>query len=174
MTRRRLLVAGASAGAMLMTAPLAFGSQARTLSFYHTHTAERLKITYAERDAVLPEALEEITHFLRDFRNDATHPIDPTLLDTLYALEQRTKGRGGPFEIISAYRSPQTNEMLRARSSGVAEQSLHMEGRAMDVRLRGVDTAQLRRAALELQLGGVGYYPDSDFIHVDTGRFRTW
>lgn len=158
---------------MLMAAPMAFGSQPRALSFYHTHTAERLRIVYAERDKVLPEALEEISHFLRDFRNGATHPIDPTLLDALYELQQRT-GANGPYEIISAYRSPQTNEMLRSKSSGVAQRSLHMEGRAMDVRLRGVPTDKLRRAALDLKVGGVGYYPDSDFVHVDTGRVRTW
>lgn len=173
-TRRRLVVAGASAGALLLAAPLAFAGQPRrALSFYHTHTAERLRITYAERGRILPDALEQISRFLRDFRNGATHPIDPTLLDTLYEMQQRTGGNG-PYEIISAYRSPQTNEMLRANTGGVAQRSLHMEGRAMDVRLRGVATADLRRVALDLQAGGVGYYPDSDFVHVDTGRVRTW
>lgn len=173
-TRRRLVLAGVSAGAMLLAAPLAFAGQPRrALSFYHTHTAERLRITYAERGRILPDALEQISRFLRDFRNGATHPIDPTLLDTLYEMQQRT-GSSGPYEIISAYRSPQTNEMLRANTGGVAQRSLHMEGRAMDVRLRGVATTDLRRVALDLQAGGVGYYPDSDFVHVDTGRVRTW
>lgn len=171
--RRRLVFYGASAAAMLLAAPAAFASQPRALSFYHTHTAERLKITYAERGRVLPEALDEISRFLRDFRSGEAHPIDPGLLDTLHQLQQLTGGRG-PYEIISAYRSPQTNEMLRTNSTGVAQRSLHMEGRAMDVRLRGVATSELRRAALGLQAGGVGYYPDSDFVHVDTGRVRYW
>jgi uncharacterized protein YcbK (DUF882 family) len=101
------------------------------------------------------------------------HPIDPALLETLHELQRKTGARG-PYEIISAYRSPQTNEMLRARSNGVAQGSLHMEGRAIDVRLRGVATVRLREAALKLQAGGVGYYPESDFVHVDTGRVRFW
>ena len=99
--------------------------------------------------------------------------MDPRLLDILHHLQQATGGKG-PFEIISAFRSPQTNQMLRANGGGVARRSLHMEGKAMDIRLRGVDTRRLRQAALELQAGGVGYYPSSDFIHVDTGRVRSW
>jgi uncharacterized protein YcbK (DUF882 family) len=174
--RRRIIIGGATAGVMLLAAPAALAERAekpRALSFYHTHTGERLKITYAERGAHLPGALEEISRFLRDFRSGEAHPIDPQLLDSLHQLQQLTGGRG-PYEIISAFRSPQTNDMLRANSNGVAERSLHMEGRAMDVRLRGVETRKLRAAALDLQAGGVGYYPSSDFIHVDTGRVRAW
>lgn len=171
--RRRLLVAGASAGALLLAPSAVLASRPRALSFYHTHTGERLRLTYAEGGRHIPEALDEINRFLRDFRSGEAHPIDPQLLDILHRLQQTTGGRG-PYEIVSAYRSPQTNDMLRANSGGVAQRSLHMEGRAMDVRLRGVETWALRNAALDLQAGGVGYYQQSDFIHVDTGRVRFW
>lgn len=171
--RRRLVFAGASAGALLMAPAAAFAARPRALELYHTHTGEKLRVTYAEGNLHLPDALDEISHFLRDFRTGESHPIDPKTLDILHRLKQVTGGRG-PFEIISAYRSPKTNQMLRSNSSGVAKRSLHMEGKAIDIRLRGVDTWQLRQAALELQAGGVGYYRDSDFIHVDSGRVRFW
>jgi uncharacterized protein YcbK (DUF882 family) len=171
--RRRLVFAGAAAGALLLAPTLALANRPRALSFYHTHTGERLRITYAERNRPHPEALEELSHFLRDFRSGDAHPIDPKLLDILHQLQQATGGTG-PYEIISAYRSPRTNEMLRSNSNGVAQRSLHMEGRAIDVRLRGIETRKLREAALRLQAGGVGYYQRSNFIHVDTGRVRFW
>jgi len=171
--RRRLIFGGVTAGAMLLAPPLAFAEGPRTLAFYHTHTGEKLKITYAEWGSHIPDALAEISRFLRDFRSGEAYPIDPPLLDKLHQLQQLTGGKG-PYEIISAYRSPQTNEMLRANSNGVAQRSLHMEGRAMDVRLRGVETRKLHKAALGLRAGGVGYYEDSDFIHLDTGRVRAW
>jgi uncharacterized protein YcbK (DUF882 family) len=171
--RRRLVFAGASAGALLLAPVSAFAARPRALSFYHTHTGERLRVTFAEGARIIPEALDEVSRFLRDFRSGESRTIDPKLLDILHHLQKQTGGKG-PYEIISAYRSPQTNEMLRNNSSGVAQGSLHMEGRAMDVRLRGVETRQLREAALDLQAGGVGYYQRSDFIHVDTGRVRFW
>ena len=171
--RRRLLSAGAGAGLLLMTPAAAFAARPRALNLYHTHTGEKLRVTYAEGGIHLPDALAEINHFLRDFRTGESHAIDPKTLDILHHLQQVTGGRG-PFEIISAYRSPQTNQMLRNNSGGVAKRSLHMEGMAIDVRLRGVDTWQLRQAAMELKAGGVGYYRDSDFIHVDSGRVRFW
>lgn len=171
--RRRVVFGGAAAGALMLAPAAALAARPRTLSFYHTHTGEKLRLTYAEGGAPLPDALEEVSHFLRDFRSGETHPIDPGVLDILYRLKQITGGEG-PYEIISAYRSPQTNEMLRTSTSGVAQRSLHMQGKAIDVRLRGVDTHQLRQAAVQLQAGGVGYYRDSDFIHVDTGRVRYW
>lgn len=171
--RRRLVFAGASAGALLLAPMSAFAARPRALSFYHTHTGERLRVTYAEGSRHIPEALDEISKFLRDFRSGESHPMDPGLFDILHQLQQST-GASGPFEIISAYRSPQTNEMLRNNGNGVAQGSLHMEGRAIDVRLRGVQTRKLRQAALNLQAGGVGYYERSDFIHVDTGRVRFW
>lgn len=172
--RRRLMLTGASATGVLLLAPSAvYAARPRALSFYHTHTGERLRVTFAQGGKIIPAALEEVSHFLRDFRSGDVHPIDPQLLNILHTLQQATGGRG-PYEIISAYRSPHTNEMLRGNSTGVAQGSLHMQGRAMDVRLRGVATARLRKAALELQAGGVGYYQRSDFIHVDTGRVRFW
>jgi len=148
-------------------------AEPRALAFYHTHTGERLRVTYAANGSYLADALDEINHFLRDFRTGDVHPIDPQLLDILYELKQRAGGQG-TFEIISAYRSPKTNEMLRSRSDGVAQRSLHMEGKAMDVRLVGARLDLLRDQALALEAGGVGYYPESEFIHVDTGRVRRW
>lgn len=145
----------------------------RNLRFYHTHTREKLDIVYFEDAAYRPDALDEINHFLRDFRSREVHPIDPGLLDALYAIRVRTRS-DGQFQIISGYRSPDTNAMLRRSTDGVAEKSLHMTGRAIDVRLTDVTLNQLRQAGLDLKLGGVGYYPDSNFIHIDTGRFRSW
>ena len=131
-------------------------------------------MTYAENGAHIPEALDEISHFLRDFRTGDVHPVDPGLLDVLHHLRERAGGRG-TFEIISAYRSPRTNEMLRRTGGGgVAKRSLHMEGKAIDVRLTSVRTKRLREEALAMSAGGVGFYPDSDFVHVDTGRVRQW
>lgn len=157
----------------LLFAPASRATEPRALALYHTHTGERLRVTYAANGSYLPEALEEIDHFLRDFRTGDVHRIDPRLLDILHELRRRA-GERGTYEIISAYRSPQTNEMLRARSDGVATRSLHMEGRAMDVRLVGAPLDRLRDEALALEAGGVGYYPASEFIHVDTGRVRRW
>jgi uncharacterized protein YcbK (DUF882 family) len=145
----------------------------RELSFYHTHTGERLSIIYWQNGAYSDAALKEINHFLRDFRTGDAAEIDPDLLDTLHTVYQRT-GSHGHFEVISAYRSPKTNEMLRSTSSGVAKNSQHVHGKAIDVRLTDVPTKALRRVAYDLQRGGVGYYETSDFVHLDTGRFRTW
>ena len=113
--------------------------------------------------------------FLRDFRNGATHAIDPGLLDQLNALAAATATRA-PFQVISGYRSPATNEMLRRAGHGVATGSLHLQGQAIDIRLADVELTDLRDAALSLRAGGVGYYPsaDSDFVHIDTGRVRRW
>jgi uncharacterized protein YcbK (DUF882 family) len=144
----------------------------RELAFRHTHTGEQLRVVYFADGDYRPDALSRLQWLLRDFRTGTTHPIDRDLYDTLHALAQRCGD--GPFEIISAYRSPQTNAMLRQASRGVAERSLHLDGRAIDIRLPGFDTARLRDAAIALARGGVGYYPQSDFVHVDTGRFRTW
>jgi uncharacterized protein YcbK (DUF882 family) len=145
----------------------------RDLSFYHTHTGKSLTVVYRDADTYLPDALDQIENFLKDFRSGQRHPIDPELLDVLYELKTRS-GSSEPFEVISAYRSPATNTMLRNNSSGVAEGSLHLQGRAIDVRLPGVALRRLREIALELERGGVGFYPGSDFIHVDTGRVRQW
>ena len=144
-----------------------------TLSFYHIHTAEKLTITYREKGVVVPDALVEINHYLRDFRTDQTHVIDVALLDKLHELYTTFDARGN-FEVISGYRSPHTNEVLRHATTGVAEHSLHIEGRAIDVRLTSAKTTALRDAALAMKSGGVGYYADSNFVHIDTGKTRSW
>ena len=145
----------------------------RQLDLYHTHTKESLSVVYHDGSDYIPAALEQINKFLSDFRNGAKHPIDPATLDILFRLRAHFGG-ANTFEIISAYRSPETNAMLRAKGRDVARRSLHMEGKAIDARLRSVDTASLRDAAIALKLGGVGYYQASDFVHVDNGRVRTW
>ena len=145
----------------------------RQLDLYHTHTKESLSVVYHDGSDYIPAALERINNFLSDFRNGAKHPIDPATLDILFRLRAHFGG-ANTFEIISAYRSPETNAMLRAKGRDVARRSLHMEGKAIDARLRSVDTASLRDAAIALKLGGVGYYQASDFVHVDNGRVRTW
>ena len=145
----------------------------RQLDFYHTHTGESLSVVYHDGSHYIPAALEQINNYLGDFRNGAVHSIDPDTLDILFRLRAHFGGTD-TFEIISAYRSPATNALLRAKGRDVAKRSLHMEGKAIDARLRGVDTAKLRDAAIALKLGGVGYYQNSDFVHVDNGRVRTW
>ncbi len=174
-SRRSLLrAAGALIPLAFVPAPLlARADGARRLDFYHTHTSEKLHVVYAEGGTYLPQALEEIDHLLRDFRSGEVHRIDPRLLDVLHGVRELTGGRG-PFEVISGFRSPLTNEMLRHRSGGVAQKSLHLTGQAIDVRLTGVPTRSLRGAAIAMRRGGVGYYPESDFVHLDTGRVRTW
>jgi len=147
----------------------------RSLRLEHTHTGETFTLTSALGGPYLLTALEGIRHFLRDFRNGATHAIDPGLLDQLQRLAE-ISGTRAPFQVISGYRSSETNEMLRREGHGVAAHSLHLEGRAIDIRLADVNLADLRDAALSLKAGGVGYYPslDSNFVHIDTGEFRTW
>ena len=163
----------------LLGAAIVFGLAAasahdqRRLSFFHTHTGKTLSVVYYRDGDYVPGALKRVDDYLKDFRNGEQHPIDPALLDVLFAIKTRTQSRA-PFEVISAYRSPQTNGMLRARSTGVAEQSLHLRGQAIDVRLADVKLDRLREVALGLKRGGVGFYPGSQFVHVDTGRVRRW
>ncbi|NOQ46726.1 MAG: DUF882 domain-containing protein [Desulfobulbaceae bacterium] len=145
----------------------------RSLSFYHTHTGEALDITYAGDGRYDPAALKRIDKYLRDFRTGEIHPIEPELLDILWTV-QHDLGSYGVFEVISGYRSPWTNKHLRKNSDGVARKSLHMEGRAIDVHLTGVKTCDMQKCAIGLKCGGVGYYPKSNFIHLDTGRVRAW
>ncbi len=145
----------------------------RRLSFYHTHTGETLTITYTVNGEYMDSALAEINKFLADFRTGDVQVVDPELLDFIHDVRESLSS-SGTFEVISAYRSPETNEMLRARSGGVARNSQHVLGKAIDLRLRGVETKRLRDAAIELQRGGVGYYEGSDFVHIDTGRVRRW
>jgi uncharacterized protein YcbK (DUF882 family) len=145
----------------------------KTLSFEHTHTGDKLKLTYFERGNYIKDALQEINYLLRDFRTDEIHPIDTALLDQLFDLKQ-TLDLNKPYHIISGYRSPFTNAQLRKHSHGVAEHSFHMQGRAIDIRVEGVSSKMIRNAALTLAQGGVGYYPRNNFVHLDSGRFRTW
>lgn len=181
LSRRRLLKAFAGATGFLAFPMIArattFGhslSLARDLALDHTHTRERIQLTYALGDRYLPDALAGLDHFLRDHYSGAVGEMDPGLYDIMHGIRTALKVRT-PFHIISGYRSPQTNERLRARGGGgVARRSLHMDGKAVDIRLPGVPLAELRDAALELKAGGVGYYPGSNFVHVDTGRVRTW
>lgn len=145
----------------------------RTLSFFHTHTGEHLKLTYFSDGIYHDDALLELNRYLRDFRTNEIHQIDASLFDILYAVKNACNSNG-TFEVISGYRSPQTNKLLRAQGRGVAEHSLHMVGKAIDVRLTGAKTSYLRKAATSLKRGGVGYYAQSDFVHIDTGRVRYW
>lgn len=145
----------------------------RSLSFLHTHTGESLTVDYCSDGTYDGSCLAQLNHFLRDFRSGELHAIDPQLLDILFELQVRAD-RNAVFEVISGYRSPLTNAALRQHSHGVAEHSLHMEGRAIDIRISGYSTRKLRDDALSLQRGGVGFYAVSDFVHVDTGRVRAW
>jgi uncharacterized protein YcbK (DUF882 family) len=181
-SRRAFLgLGGLATAAMLAPVPLEAASGAprraeRVLSFFNTHTGERLSTTYCCDGVYRAEALARINHILRDFRRNEVKPIDVKLLDLLHEL-------GGvlhtdqPFHVISGYRSPVTNSTLQVRGgahTGVATRSLHMVGKAIDIRIPGVRLDRLRGAARSLKLGGVGYYPASDFVHVDTGRVREW
>jgi uncharacterized protein YcbK (DUF882 family) len=174
--RRRFLVGSLGAAAALTGVARRAAAEnvtAHRLSFYHIHTAEKLAITYREHGEIVPDALVEINHYLRDFRTEQIHEIDVALLDKLHALFTTFDARGN-FEVISGYRSPHTNEVLRHVTTGVAEHSLHIEGRAIDVRLTSAQTTALRNAALALKSGGVGYYAESNFVHLDTGNTRSW
>jgi uncharacterized protein YcbK (DUF882 family) len=175
-SHRRDLLKGALglAGATLFGhAAQAAATGPRSLSLYNLHTGETLRATYFEDGAYLPDALEAMNHLLRDFRTGDVHPIAPGLLDLVTTLRQQVEAEQ-TVHVISGYRSPKTNEALHERSHGVATHSLHMQGMAMDIRVPGVQLAHLRDAALGLGRGGVGYYPDSDFVHVDIGRVRRW
>lgn len=179
LTRRRFLTTAAMAAPALVLPGLAAASTpvglspTRALSFVHTHTSERLTLEYFDRGRYLPDALSALNRLLRDFRTGAVTAIDPNLFDLLHQLQVHT-GATRPYQIISGYRSPTTNAALRQRSEGVASGSLHMIGRAIDIRVDDVPLGRLRDSALALRLGGVGYYPGSNFVHVDTGRVRTW
>jgi uncharacterized protein YcbK (DUF882 family) len=145
----------------------------RSLKFYALHTGESLTTTYWEDGRYIPGELDRVNYILRDFRANEVKPIDPALLDLLTRIQHRL-GINEPFQVISGYRSPVTNAMLHANSEGVAVHSLHLQGKAIDITLKGRSLEQLRGAALAQRSGGVGYYPKSDFVHVDTGRVRYW
>lgn len=172
----------AQAGRLALTAcltpvaqrTLANAPAARTLALKHTHTGESLSLVYAVDDQYVPGALQVLNRFLRDHYTGQVGDIDPRLFDQLHELKS-IFGRRHTFQVISGYRCQDTNEMLRQRGGGgVARRSLHLEGRAIDMRLAGVALTDLRDAALALKAGGVGYYAKQDFVHLDTGRIRSW
>jgi len=145
----------------------------KTLAFYNTHTGESLETCYWRDGSYVPGALADIDLILRDHRSGEVKPIDRGLLDLLFDLKASV-GETEPFHVISGYRSPVTNATLRKRSRGVASRSLHLVGKAIDIRVPGLETKALNDAALKLRGGGVGYYPKPAFVHVDVGRVRRW
>ena len=187
LSRRSFLGLGAAAAASALVPSNVFAgafsagarpglAMERGLSFFHTHTGERLAAAYCAGGEYVAPALRDINVLLRDFRANQIKPIDPALLDLLFELNGEL-GTDQPFHVISGYRSPQTNTMLQARGgahSGVASRSLHMDGKAIDIRVPGIKLAHLRDKATSLRAGGVGFYPGSNFVHVDTGRVRSW
>lgn len=175
LSRRRFLTLGAGAALALVAGPaLAIPTVGeRRLGFVNLHTGEALQATYWQDGQYIAEELAAINHVLRDFRVSEVGHMDPRLLDMLYVTQQKL-ALNEPFQVISGYRSPKTNAMLRRTSSGVAKKSRHMLGQAIDVRLPGDGLKHLLRAAYELRAGGVGYYPKSAFIHLDTGPYRSW
>lgn len=171
--RRRVLAAGLGLAVPALGASAAAAAAPRNLSVLNLHTGERLAATYFEAGRYLPDALAALDRVLRDHRTGEVHPMDPGLLDLVSGLAARLGGAGA-VQVISGYRSPASNAALRRNSTGVATRSLHMEGKAMDIRVQGVELSHVRNAALTMGRGGVGYYPGSDFVHVDVGRVRQW
>ncbi len=173
---RRSFLRGAGAGVLAVSpvgAAYARSLETRALSFVHTHTGENLSSVYFEAGKYVPSSLERINVLLRDFRTQDVYPIDPRVLDILFDLRSLV-GADAPYHVISGYRSPRTNAALRSRSSGVAEHSFHLQGRAIDVRLEGFSTRRLHDFALQMRRGGVGFYAQSDFVHLDSGPVRFW
>jgi uncharacterized protein YcbK (DUF882 family) len=150
------------------------GSQDHFLRLYNTHTAERIDIVYRRGDEYIPAALAKLDNFLRDHRTGDIRHFDPHLYDILSDLTASVGHPDGEIDIVCGYRTSSTNESLRSKTTGVAKNSLHIQAEAIDLRMPGIDTLKLRKAALALGRGGVGYYPHSDFIHVDVGRVRQW
>lgn len=177
-TRRRLLAGvGRVALGASMTVALGgwacAGTEPRQLSLVNLHTSERLRVTYWQGSDYVGSALSDINNLLRDWRTSEVAAIDPRLLDLLHVLQHRL-GSAEAFHVICGYRSPQTNAALAERSGGVSRRSLHMEGRAVDIALPSRPLAALRDEAVAMAGGGVGFYPKSGFVHVDTGRTRRW
>lgn len=178
--RRGVLKAGllgAAAGLIpLLDAREAYartGHDSWRVSFKQAHTGESFNGVYRVGNRYLPEAFERLNYVMRDFRTGEVFPMDPRVVDILSMIQARSKS-SVPFEVLSAYRSPKTNTNLRRASNGVAKNSFHMYGQALDIRNPNVSTKRLRNIAQGLKAGGVGYYPRSSFIHVDTGSVRSW
>lgn len=179
LARRSFLGLGlaAFAGATLFgidEAEAALRAPPRILSLHNVNTGEKARIEYWSKGRYQREGARKVAQFMRDYRSGETRAMDPKLLDLLHNLGRKL-GHKGPIHIISGYRSPATNRMLRARDSeGVARVSYHTQGKALDIRVPGVPLSKVWRAARELKAGGVGYYPESDFVHIDVGPVRTW
>ncbi|MEI9991396.1 MAG: DUF882 domain-containing protein [Rhizomicrobium sp.] len=156
-----------------LIAPTSTLAAPRALTFDNLHTGEKASVEYWAQGKYLPDALHEVNFILRDYRNGEVHPIEPKLLDLLHRLHAKLES-SQPFEVISGYRSPQTNAMLRASGHGAASKSYHMKGMAIDIRLGDKGLKDIHEAALLLRAGGVGYYPESDFVHIDVGPVRRW
>jgi uncharacterized protein YcbK (DUF882 family) len=149
-------------------------SSAYELRLFETHRDRTIDIVYRRGSDYIPSAIDKLDFFLRDHINSQTYDMNPHLFDLLHALLVKVGRPNAVIDIICGYRSPSTNAYLRSHSHGVAQHSLHMKGEAIDIRVPGVPLSKLRKAALSLHRGGVGYYPHSDFIHVDVGRVRQW
>jgi uncharacterized protein YcbK (DUF882 family) len=177
MGRRRFIGIGIGLGAAAALLPVPGWAKLkrveRSLSFLHLHTGERLQTVYYADGRYLPSALKQINYLLRDYRVNEVKPVSPDLLDMLFALD-RHLGTGAPFEVLSAYRSAETNAILSQRTRGVAKHSLHIEAKAVDIRIPGIKTSDVAQVARALQSGGVGHYPRHNFVHIDVGDVRTW
>jgi uncharacterized protein YcbK (DUF882 family) len=177
MNRRDFLKIAAMASTVALFPNTAFASRelpsVKSISLYNIHTGEKLETTFWADGSYIPEAVADLNHLLRDYRNNSATDMNTDLFDLLHTI-RTDMGSNEPFQIISGYRSPETNAMLRSQSSGVAKHSLHMEGKAIDINLPGRNLADLRKVAMGIGRGGVGYYPDSNFVHVDVGRVRHW
>ncbi len=178
-SRRGFLKTAASAslltlgGTGVLNAAVNYRPSRKTLALENVHTGDKLKLTYFEQGDYIDNALQEIDYLLRDYHTGEVHPIDPALLDQLYDLKLEL-GINESFYVFSGYRSPRTNARLHRRYCNVAKHSLHMQGRAIDIHVDGLDTRKIRNAALAMRRGGVGYSKQSDFVHLDTGSFRSW
>jgi uncharacterized protein YcbK (DUF882 family) len=175
MDRRAFLKFGGMGVAAALAPVSLFGKAEdyRSLYFHNLHTGESLRTVYWEEGVYHPEAIEAINKVLRDHRTGEIAQMDIGLLDLLHSI-RTTAESSKPFNIISGYRSPKTNAMLQKNTSGVAKKSLHMQGKAIDINLQGVELAKLKQIAMHQKRGGVGYYPSSNFVHVDVGRVRYW
>jgi uncharacterized protein YcbK (DUF882 family) len=169
-----LLLASFAVPGRAATAPSTTSPQEHRLRLYHTHTGESLDIVYRLGDNYVPDAIAKLDYFLRDHRTGEIHHYDPKVFDILEQLTLAVGRPGAEIDIICGYRTPWSNQYLRTHTQGVAKNSLHMQAQAIDIRMPGVDTRRLRDIALSLHEGGVGYYPHSNFVHVDTGRVRQW
>lgn len=174
LSRRRLLIAGAATAVAVSRPTLVWGAiPERKIFLANPHTGETFHDIYWADGGYVPDALDRLDLLLRDHNNDKVRHIHPDLIDLLARLRQRL-GIAQPIQVTSGYRSPETNAAARRHNRHVARNSLHMCGMAVDIRVPGFNMSMLRRAALAMQAGGVGTYPNADFIHLDVGPVRHW